>query len=290
MWTDYLFPTTLKDAVEMLEAHNGQARIIAGGTDLVLQSQRGQCDSKVMVDITAIPGLGFLEEREDWIFVGPQVTHHQVAASPLVQEKAGVLARACGSVGGPHIRRVATLVGNVVNALPAADGAVALFALDAQVEVIDQCGRRWESITDFYMGVGQCGADPCHEIVGAIRFHPLPAGSGWAFQRLARRRTLILPMLCAAVVVRVEDSHFADARIAVGPIAPIPFRARAAEEMLRGAPVSEQIVAAAAHEVSQAAHPRDSILRGSGEYRKQMVEVLVRRGLHQAVAQAEARP
>lgn len=284
MWSDYLFPRTLEEAVEVLAAHNGRARVIAGGTDLVLQAQRGQCDAEVMVDITAIPGLDFLEEREGWIYVGPQVTHGQVAASPLVREKVGVLARACASVGGPQLRCVATLVGNVVNALPAADGAVALFALDAEVQVIDQSERRWESITGFHTGVGQCRVDPCHEVVGAIRFRPLPAGSGWAFQRLARRKTLILPMLCAAIAAQVKNGAVADVRIAVGPVAPIPFRAGAAEDALRGVKVSDQAIAGAARKALEEANPRDSLLRGSGEYRKHMVEVLVRRGLHQAVA------
>jgi CO/xanthine dehydrogenase FAD-binding subunit len=287
MWTDYLFPKTLEEAVQMLAIYDGRARIIAGGTDLVLQAQRGQCDAQVMVDITAIEGLDFLEEREGWILVGPQVTHAMVASSPLVREKAGLLAGACASVGGPQLRQVATLVGNVVNALPAADGAVALFALDAEVEIIDQQGRRWESITGFYEGVGQCGVDPCHEVVGAIRFRPLPEGTGWDFQRLARRRSLILPMLCAAVALRVKDGLFADPRIAIGPVAPIPFRARAAEDALGGAPVGQQAIGEAARLALEAAAPRDSLLRGSGEYRKQMVEVLVRRGLVQAAARAQ---
>lgn len=285
-WTDYLIPRTLEEALELLQDHDGRARIIAGGTDLVLQSQRGQCDNRVMVDITRIPGLAFLEERDGWIYVGPQVTHAHIADSPLVQQKAGVLARACGMVGGPQIRRVATLAGNVVNALPAADGAVALFALDAEIEIMDQCGRRWESITGFYSGVGICGANPCHEIVVGIRFRSLPDTAGWSFQRLARRRTLILPMLCVAVIVQVQDACFADASIAIGPIAPIPFRALSAESALQGAPISDQTIAEAAHKVYDEANPRDSVLRGSGEYRKHMVDVLVRRGLQQAVEDA----
>lgn len=283
IWTGYLFPRTLEEALELLQDYSGRARIIAGGTDLVLQSQRGQCDSQVMVDITRIPDLAFLEERDGWIYVGPQVTHEQVATSPLVQKKAGVLAQACASVGGPQIRRVATLVGNVVNALPAADGAVALFALDAEVQVMDQCGRRWEPISDFHTGVGECGANPCHEIVTALRFRPLADATGWSFQRLARRRTLILPMLCVAVIAQVEADRFADARIAIGPIAPIPFRARSAESAIRGKPVGEQVIAEAARSAYEDAKPRDSVLRGSGEYRKQMVQVLVRRGLQHSV-------
>ena len=285
-WTDYLFPQTIAETLAMLQAHQGRARIIAGGTDLVLQAQRGQCDSTVMVDITRIPGLDFLEEREGFIWIGPQVTHAQVAASPLVRAHAGLLARACGSVGGPQIRHVGTLVGNVVNAMPAADGAVALFALEAEVEVQDASGRRTVPIDTLYAGVGRCTLDPCVQMVTAIRFRALPAGSGWSFQRLAQRRALILPMLNCAVVAQVAGGRFVEARIAVGPVAETPLRATAAEEALRGAPVGPETMREAARLAQEAAHPRDSAVRGSGEYRRAMVGVLVRRGLAEAAAMA----
>ena len=288
MWNDYLFPATLEEALYILAKFDGLARIIAGGTDLVLQSQRGQCDSEVMVDITRIPDLAFLEEREGWIYIGPQVTHTQVANSLLIREKAGILAKACGCIGGPQIRHVATLAGNVVNALPAADGAVALLALDAEVGVFGQCGRRWISITDFYTGVGKCCVDSSRELVGAIRFRCMPARSGWSYQRLARRRTLVLPMLCTAVVVQIFGDTFVDAHIAIGPVAPIPFRAQAAEETLKGSQVNREVIARCAKVAYEASYPRDSALRGSGDYRKHMVEMLVNKGLEEAATKAGA--
>lgn len=288
-WTDYLFPRTIAEALEALQAYQGRARIIAGGTDLVLQAERGQCDSTVMVDITRIPGLGFLEERDGFIWIGPQVTHAQVAASPLVREKAGLLAKACGCVGGPQIRRVGTLVGNVVNAMPAADGAVALFALDAELEVQDTSGRRFLPIAEMYAGVGRCTLDPCVQMVTAVRFRPLPSDAGWSFQRLAQRRALILPMLNCAVVARVAEGRFVEARIAIGPVAETPLRAAAAEAALCGAPVGPETIRKAAGLAQEAAHPRDSAIRGSAEYRKEMVAVLVRRGLEEAAAMAEER-
>ncbi len=284
-WTKYLFPHTVEEALEMLAAYGGRARLIAGGTDLVLQAERGQVHAEVMVDITRIPGLDFLEERDGWICIGPQVTHAQVAASQLVREKAGVLAQACGSVGGPQIRHVGTLVGNVVNAMPAADGAVALFALDAEVEVTDCSGQAWRPIADLYAGVGKCRVDPCAQMVTGIRFRPLPSGTGWAYIRLAQRKALILPMLNTAVVAEVEAGFFRDVRIAVGPVAPMPFRALAAEELLRGAPVGEESIAEAARLAEEAASPRDSVIRGSAEYRKAMVGVLVRRALARAACE-----
>ncbi len=289
MWQKYLFPATVQEALKMLTAHPGESQIIAGGTDLVLQSKRGQCPATVIVDITRIPGLDFIVERDGFVVIGCQTTHVQIAASPLIRQKAEVLALACVSVGGPAIRNVGTLVGNIVNALPAADGAVALFALDAEVEVADAGGRRWMPIAELYAGVGQCVLDPCAQMVTTIRFRPLEPGQASAYQRLANRKALALPTLAVGTVVGVRDGACDTVRIAVGPVAPTPFRAHEAEAALMGQPPTTEAVAHAAKLAEQAAQPRDSLLRGSSDYRQAMVRVLVRRALTEAVAKAEGR-
>ena len=286
MWDEYLFPASVEEVLEMLEAHGGEARIIAGGTDLVLQSQRGQCLAKVMVDITRIPGLDHIEERDGSIYIGAQVTHAQVAASPLIRSRAGVLAEACGSVGGAQIRNVGTLVGNVVNALPAADGAIALFALDAEAEVAERAGHRWTPIATLYAGVGLCTVDPCVAMITQLRFPALGKGEAGAFERLAKRRALVLPILNAAAIVGLNRGRVERARIAIGPVAETPFVAAEAGDALVGQTVNEEHIARAAQLAAQAAQPRDSLLRGSAEYRKAMVEVLVRRALWRAVEAA----
>jgi CO/xanthine dehydrogenase FAD-binding subunit len=286
MWDDYLFPQSVEEVLEMLQTHGGQARIIAGGTDVVIQSERGRIPARVMVDITRIPGLSGVEERDGFIYVGAQVTHARVAASLLIQTRANVLAEACGWVGGPQIRNVGTLVGNVVNALPAADGAIALFALDAEAEVAERTGRRWTAIADLYAGVGRCTVDSCEAMITQLRFPALGDGEAGAFERLAKRKALILPILNAAGVVGLEGGKVKMARIALGPVATTPFVATQASESLIGAVADEASIAEAALLASQAAQPRDSLLRGTAEYRKSMVEVLVRRALTRAVARA----
>jgi carbon-monoxide dehydrogenase medium subunit len=208
-----------------------------------------------------------------------------VAASPLICREAGPLARACRCIGGPQIRNVATLVGNVVSALPAADGAVALFALDAQVQITTLDLRQvWTPIGRLYKGVGESTLDPCAQMVTALRFRPLDGCAGSDFQRLARRRGLVLPIINVAAVANVVGGVFADARIAVGPVAPTPFRARAAEHALVGQPADPQRIARAARLAAQDAHPRSSAIRGPQAYRTEMVEVLVRRALTNAVS------
>lgn len=283
MWRAYLTPTTLEEALAMLAEHRGEARIIAGGTDLVLQSQQGKCPSTVMVDITRLPGLDQIAERDGYLQIGALATHGQVASSPLIRERAEVLALACGWVGGPQIRNVATLVGNVVNALPAADGAVALFALDAEAEVVNPRGRRWLPIAELYRGVGLCTIDSCVELVTALRFRALGPGQRSAYERLAPRRVLALPIVTVAAVIEIAEGRFVEARIAVGPVAPTPFRAVRAEAALVGQPVTAEVIAQAAALAAADAQPRDSATRGSREYRLDMVEALVRRALSQVM-------
>jgi carbon-monoxide dehydrogenase medium subunit len=289
VWDAYWVAESVEDALQKLRDLEGRGRLIAGGTDLVLQAQRGQCLSRAMVDVTRIPGLNAIERQDKWVVIGATATMTQIAGHPLVRALGGPLAAACGSVGGPQIRNVATLVGNVVNALPAADGAVALYALDAQVQVATPGGRTWLPIAELYRGVGECTIDPCLQMVTAIRFRPLRAGMSSGFRRLARRRALALPIINAAVVVEVQEDRFHDVRIAVGPVAPTPFRARAAEEALVGQPAESGSMARAAQLAARDARPRSSVHRGSGEYRTAMVEVLVRRALNDALDQAQAR-
>jgi CO/xanthine dehydrogenase FAD-binding subunit len=289
MWDDYLFPASVEEALDILDAHRGEARIIAGGTDLVLQSERGRIPAKVMVDITRISGLDHIEERDGLIHIGAQVTHGLVAASSLIRSRAGVLAEACGVVGGPQIRNVGTLVGNVVNALPAADGAMALFALDAEAEVAERTGHRWTPIASLYAGVGRSTVDPTTAMVTQLRFRAFGEGETGAFERLAKRRALILPILNTAVVVGLQNGKVQKARIAMGPVAQTPFVATQAAEALVGRTPDEASIAGAARLAAEVAQPRYSLLRGSAEYRKAMVEVLVRRALSRAAAAASGK-
>jgi CO/xanthine dehydrogenase FAD-binding subunit len=220
------------------------------------------------------------------VYVGARATHAQVAASPLIRSRGGVLAEACGAVGGPQIRNVGTLVGNVANALPAADGAIGLTALDAEAEVAERKGWRWVPLAELYAGVGRSTVDSCAAMITQVRFRALGHGDGSAFERLAKRKALILPILNAGAVVGIEKDTVQRARVAIGPVATTPFVATEAAEWLVGRAAEVALAGEAARLAAQAAQPRYSLLRGSAEYRKSMVEVLVRRALSRALAQA----
>jgi CO/xanthine dehydrogenase FAD-binding subunit len=291
MWQAYEIATSVEEALAILARYGGRAQLIAGGTDLVIELQEGKRQVECLVDITRIPGLDRIDrqgEQGEWIVLGANVTFRQIKESPLLQQHARVLAEAAASVAALQIQAVATLAGNVVNAMPAADGSVALTALDAEAEVADRSGRAWRPIGDLFMGPGKSAVDPARQMVTAIRFPALAAGQGSAWGRIGRRRALTLPILNCGVSVGLDDSRerFAWARIGLGPVATVPFRAREAEAFLAGRPANDEIYHYAAEIAAGECHPRSSLLRASQEYRVEVLKVLISRGLTRAVEQA----
>lgn len=285
---EYLLPTSLDQALDMLSDAGGQARIIAGGTDVIPELRGRKLKASVLVDISRLPDMDGIETDGKYIVIGGGVTHAQAAASPLIQEKAGLLALGCGWVGSPQIRNVATLAGNLVSGQPAADASVPLLALDAEVTIASPDGTRQVALSDFFLGVGETVLDPSREILTSIRFKALGDNQGSAYLRLGKRKAMTLPILVCAVkaTAGVGGQTIESAAIALGPVAPVPFRARVVEEFLVGKPAATETLAQAAEQASAQCSPRDSLLRGSCDYRTEMVKVYVRRGLAASLAQA----
>jgi len=286
VWEEYVSPRSIKEALEILQSYKGQARIIAGGTDLILELKEQPRKAKCLVDIGEIEALKQIEQDEGHIRIGAGVTHSQVASSMLIQKEATVLADAASAVGSPQIRNQGTVVGNVLSAQPAADTAVALLALEAEAEVATASGTRFVPIEDLYEGIGISKVNSTAEIVTGVRFKSLGSNQCSAFERLAQRKALALPMLNVAVVVTTRECQFEEAKIVVAPVAPAPFRSKGAEVVLQGTPISPESIKQAAEAAAAEAQPRDSALRGSAEYRKKMVKVLVKRALEQATERA----
>lgn len=291
MWQAYEFPQAVDEAIQILSRYEGRARLIAGGTDLVIQLNEGQAHAECLVDVTRIPGLDRIEADDDRLLLGCNVTFRQIKDSPLLRQRATVLSEAAATVGALQIQNVATMAGNVVNAMPAADGSVALVALDAEVEVADAQGRAWRPIESVFAGPGRSAVDPTRQMLTAIRFGALGAGQGSAWERIGRRRALVLPIVNCAVCVALDPtgSRLEWARIALGPVAPVPFRARGAESLLAGKPAAVEAFAEAARLAAGECNPRSSLLRASREYRLEVLQVLIRRGLERAAQRARER-
>lgn len=283
-WEKYYRPQTAAEALNLLLESKGNARVVAGGTDLMLQVRKRQFNPKGLVDLSRVEELRRISENGNVLSIGSMVTHQELAESKLIREKARALADAARSVGSPQIRRVGTIGGNVVNAQPAADTTIALMAFDAQARVLTAQGEQTRPLAELFRGPGQSAVDPTAEIVLGFEFPSPDKLVGTAFRRLAKRQALALPIVNVAVRVQADQSvsRFDDVRMALGPMAPVPLRAVAGEEALKGTPLAAASVEAALAATAKEINPRDSI-RGSALYKRKMVLILLKRALMAAV-------
>ena len=290
-WEKYFRPQTVPEALSLLEEFRGSARLLAGGTDLIPQIRNREMEPKVLVDITRIPGLGEIQLKDGVIKIGALVTHAQVVESSLIREKGTALSEGASQLGSPQIRNMATVAGNVVSGQPGADTTVPLLALDATVKVISKQGEHTIPVTDFFLDTGKTRLDIHREMVTEIFFPALMTNESSVSLRLARRKSLALPILNVSVVVSADlkQKRFNHVNIALGPVAPTPLRAKEAEGILHDSPITDGVIKEAATKAAAEANPRTSLLRGSGEYRKEMVKNLVERAIHYGLERLEAR-
>jgi carbon-monoxide dehydrogenase medium subunit len=288
--TQYLYPRTPEEAVAALVEAQGRAIIIAGGTDVLPDMEKGKWRPDRLVDITRIPELGQVEAGGGWVTVGAAVPFAALREHPLIAERVHALADAAASVGARAIQTGATWAGNLVQAMPAADGAVIAVALDAEARILDASGAAWQRVADLYLGPGRSKIDPTGQLLTHIRF-PLPSEAwGTAWRRAGRRPSLILPTLNCAATVALREDRIAAATIAMGPVGPCPVRAGDAELFLRGQLPSPEVMAEAAQLALCQAQPRSSALRASREYRMAVLPVLVREALTEAAQRAGCPP
>nr|HID13766.1 2Fe-2S iron-sulfur cluster binding domain-containing protein [Anaerolineae bacterium] len=272
-----------------LAEHGPEARIIAGGTDLLVELRRSVRQARVLIDVTRIGGLDQVRLDDDGlIHVGPTVTHNLAVASDLLAERGFPLALACWRVGTPQVRNRGTVAGNLITASPANDTITALWALDARLTLRSVRGERTLSFADFYQGVRQTALAP-DEMVTDIIFPALSPNQRGVFTKLGLRRTHAIALVNAAAVLTFASPPRSGgsgdrsptvirARITLGSVAPTVIRAPEAEGALEGALLDEERIAEAADLAAQAAAPIDDI-RAGADYRREMVRVLVRRAL-----------
>lgn len=286
LWQEYHTPTTIEEALRLLAQHNGGARIIAGGTDLLIDMQfTTEHRPAALVDVTAIPEMTQISEQDGLLYVGAAVTHTTIVRSTMLEAGATCLVESCGVVGGPQVRNVGTLGGNVAHALPAGDGTTSLVALDAEAEVAWHDGRReWRPIGQLFKGPGQSALDSTRDVLVGFRFRPTAQHEATAFKRIMRPQGVALPVLGCAVWVRLDGETIAESRICIGPVSSVPVRAVEVEAALRGSSIHDLSAAAtAAHE---SLHPRTSKYRATAEYRTHMIDTLLERALPLAIERA----
>ena len=289
MWTSYFQPTTLADALALLAAHP-DARVVAGGTDMLVELGRHLRPANSLIDISRVAGLRYVRQDGDAIVLGALATHNDVISSGLCVAGALPLAQACSEVGAPQIRARATVAGNLVTASPANDTITALVALDACVTLAGQAGERTLPLRDFYLGVRRTALAP-GELLCAIRVPaPGPRRRG-IFLKLGLRRAQAISVVNVAVVLTFDsdgpDAPVTEARVALGCVAPTIVRAEAAEAALQGQSLAV-IDAEAIGRLAAAACAPISDLRGSAGYRRTAVAALVARAITRLAAGSEA--
>lgn len=278
MWQKYITPSSSQEVVEIL-AKISNARIVAGGTDLILEIERGiRKNVQTLIDVTRIPNLDRITLDEDEVIhLGPMVTHNHVVGSKLMQERAYPLVRACWEVGANQIRNRGTVAGNLITASPANDTITPLMALNAKVTLLSTQGERTVSLQDFYQGVRKTVMHD-DEMLVDISFSALTENQRGTFIKLALRRAQAIAVINVAIILDFNLPIVKSASITLGAVSPTIIHAEEAEAYLAGKELTEDVINEAANLAMKASRPIGDI-RGSAEYRLEMVRVNTARGL-----------
>lgn len=281
MWKEYINAVSIDQILSLLAEKKGQARIIAGGTDLVLEMRLGiHQNIETLIDISRVEELSRITlDGEGYIHLGAGVSHNQSLASELIQSHALPLALACLEIGAPQIRNNGTIVGNLVTASPANDAIVPLFALNAELVIQSTEGERTVRLQDFYQGVRKHILQP-GELVREVIFPKMSASQVGTYLKLGLRKAQAISLVSVAAILNIKKEKITEARITLGAVAPTIIHAVKSENYLKGKKLTDENISRAAELAMEAAQPIDDI-RGSAAYRNEITRVLVLRSLSQ---------
>jgi xanthine dehydrogenase iron-sulfur cluster and FAD-binding subunit A len=298
MWSRYYTVTSVNEALELLAQYRERARIIAGGTDMLIELERGQRPGvDVLIDITRVPGLDQITLSDEYnprISLGALVTHNQVVGSSLVVERGLPLAQACWEVGAPQIRNRATVAGNVITGSPANDTITPLLAMEASVTLESVEGKREVTLAQFYTGLRRTVMRP-DEMVTDVSFRAMADAAitkrdgrteRGIFLKLGLRRAQAISVINVAAVLEFIEDEISALAITLGCVAPTVIRVPKAEEWLYGKKLTQDVIAEAARVAAATPRPINDI-RSTAEYRTEMVRVLVARALRTLAAGEE---
>ncbi len=270
-------PTTLREAVEILARERGGARVLAGGTDLIVQILERKRAPRALVNLSGIPGLSGISEEGGMVRIGAMTTHREIERSALLKARAGLLCEAAFLVGSPQIRNLATIGGNVANGSPVADTVPPLMALGAVLTLRGPGGERALPMRAFCLAPGKT-AMRAEEILTEIRFKGLPPDGAGFYERLGQRRLLSISKVGVAFLCRNDGGVMRGVTISLGAVAPTVIMAPRAAAFLEGKAYSEDI-AAEAGRIAEGESRAISDIRSTREYRNRMAGALLVRGL-----------
>ena len=289
LWQQYLRPQSLADALSALGDSGGAVAVVAGGTDILLDLDQGRhATIETLVDVTAVREMLEIRKGGDFVYIGAAVPLRGVIEDKRVRANAAALVEACELIGGPQVRNVATLGGNVAHALPAGDGTIALLALGAEAEIASAKGAKWVSVEDLFVSPGQPSFDRAQELVVRFRIPLVREGETSAFRRVMRPQGVAIAILNMGARVRVDGTGIIkEARLAIGPAGPKPLRARATEQAIIGSALDEATFSRALDALSGEVSLRTSPHRATKEYRNHLLSSLMRQTLSAATSDLE---
>jgi carbon-monoxide dehydrogenase medium subunit len=283
---EYEAPTSVAEAVRVLSQHNGSARPLAGGTDLIDQIRTGRHQPQVVVDIKKIPELSVLENSATGLRLGAAIPCYRIYGDSAISEAYAALADSARIIGGVQIQSRASVGGNLCNSGPAADSTPSLIALSAVAVIAGPKGQREVAVENFCTGPGK-NVLTAGEFLVELKLPARPAHSGSHYRRFIPRNEMDIAVVgvAASVVLDAKGETFVSARIALGAVGPTPLYAKDASTLLTGKSVSEETIGKAADAAKAIATPIDD-MRGTKEFRLHITGVLTRRVLEEAVTRA----
>jgi len=279
----YLEPATIEEAISLLGEYDDKAKVIAGGTDVMVLIRNKTLKPEYVIDITNIPGLNCIDYDDKGLRIGALTTISEIEKSEVTRQHYPIISQAAGKLGSIAIRNVATIGGNLCNAVPSADTAQPLVALSARTKIIGPDGERVLPIEEFLIGVSKT-ALKTGELLVEIQV-PVPAPGTRGVYLKYTRTAVDLAMVGVAIVMTVEDSDVCrDVKIVCGAVAPTPMRASKAEEVIRGKRIDQALIDRCAQEASNEASPRASSIRGTPEEKKEVIALFVKEAIEQILA------
>ena len=272
LWQEYLRPTNLSQALKAFAEASGPVLPIAGGTDLLLDLEQGRHSPvHTLLDVTSVAEMTALELRGEELFVGAAVPVNRIVLDPLAAAHARALTEACNLIAGPQVRNVATLGGNVAHALPAADGTIALLALNAQAEVVGLTGTRRIPFKELFLGPGKSILKHGEELLVGFYLPLSKKGQASCFKRIMRPQGVALPIINLAIWLERKDDAISQICVAVGPGGPTPWRGTEVEKALIGKPLNDETFNLALEALLNQVGFRSSARRASADYRRHIV-------------------
>lgn len=286
----YIIAGSIAEALDTLSIQDRSIAVIAGGTDLLIDiHQRRHVQPDIFLDVSEIEEMRQIRLDGDLIYLGGAVTHQEIVRDELLTRHAQCVVEGCGLIGGPQVRNVATIGGNVAHGLPAGDGTISLLALDAEVRIASRSGEsRWEPLIDIFSGPGQVTFNRDSELLVEFRFPRTNRGEASAFHRVMRPQGVAIAILNMAAWVKMDhDDRIADVRLACGPAGPRPFRGFDTEAVLKGRYLNESTFEQACQVLVGEVSLRTSKHRATKEYREQLLPILLRKVLDTAISRCD---